>query len=196
MNLPREGDGGEQTHTNMKLQRSIRIFASNYLQDNLLTLQGLPTRIQLRKIREQKEQEAEELRLNLIRQKEEERIMKEEAIAAAAAIASAKKDNKLLLTESTIMGKLDATFKDKFGVTFNALGIGPSKGIESSSVGWSAAPVISDTLDDEFDPFELQRQQLLSYIEQARDAKKFDEMEALQQSLAEIERMMEQNVTI
>ena len=32
--------------------------------------------------------------------------------------------------------------------------------------------------------------ELLSYIKQAREAKKFDEMEALQQSLAEIESMI------
>ncbi len=126
------------------------------------------------------------MRQTLIRQKEEERLLMEEAAAAAI-----KKDKSL--TESRTMGKLDVSFKETLEVTF---GIGSSsKGTDSSS-GWSAAPVISDTLDDEFDPFELQRQQLLSYIEQAKDARKFDEMKALQESLAEIERMMEQNITI
>ena len=114
-----------------------------------------------------------------------------EAEKAAAAASASKKDNKHV-TEPSLKNKFDSTFKD----TFSALGIGGKEASRDSSVGWSAAPVISDTLGDEFDPFELQRQQLLSYIEQAREAKKFDEMEALQQSLAEIESMMEDNVTI
>ena len=200
LNLAPEGRGGVATPANLKLQRSVRIFASNYLQENLLTLQNLPTRIQLRKIRDAKEKEAEELRRNLIRQKEEQRLLEEEA---AAAIAS-KRDNKPTAgaptnsMDASLMNKLDSTFKDTIEMTFSALGIGSSKGgtnTNEPSVGWSAAPVISDTLGDEFDPFELQRQQLLSYIEQARDAKKFDEVEALEQSLAEIESMMGQTVT-
>ncbi len=111
-----------------------------------------------------------------------------EAEKAAAAASASKKDNRHVV-EPSLKDKFDSTFK-------SALGIGGKDVSHESSVGWSAAPVISDTLGDEFDPFELQRQQLLSYIEQAREAKKFDEMEALQQSLAEIESMMEDNVTM
>lgn len=112
--------------------------------------------------------------------------------AAAAAMATAKKDK----PESSIMDKLDNTIKDTLGMSFK-MGSKETttKTDSSSSVGWTAAPVISSTLGDDFDPFELQRQQLLSYIEQAREAKKYDEMEALQMSLAEIESMMTESVT-
>ena len=178
----------EPTPANMKLQKNVRVYASNYLQDNLLTLEGLPTRVKLKEIREKKEREAEEMRKKLIRQKEQQRMQEEEAAAAAAAAMASKRD-KLEVNFNPLDSKirLSPTLKKAKA----ALGIGPKEQTKNTS-GWTAEPVISSTLVDDFDPFELQKQQLLSYIEQAKDAKRFDEVEALQLSLAEIESMMEQ----
>ena len=182
-------DGREPTPTCQKVQRSIRVYASTYLQENLLSLPGLPTREKLKQIREEKEKEAEERRHAMMRHKEEQREL--EAVAAAAA---AKKESTKLEISFSIDTKfrVSPTFTKKAKAVF---------GIKMSDIddvdkdltsGWTAEPVISSTLDVEVDPFELQRQQLLSYINQAQQAKRFDEVATLKESLREIESLMEQ----
>ena len=58
---------------NLKLQRGIRVYASNYLQENLLSLPALPSREKLKEIRAAKEEEAERRKQEILRQKEEQR---------------------------------------------------------------------------------------------------------------------------
>ena len=83
-------DGRDPSSRHLKVQRGVRIFASTYLQDNLLTLPALPTREKLNKIRIDREREAEERRKEIERQLEEQRrcellrIQEEEAAASAA----------------------------------------------------------------------------------------------------------------
>ena len=176
----------EPSPTCHRVQRGVRVHASNYLQENLLTLQALPTREKLKEIREARERDAEEKRQALIKQKEHQRQLEE----AAAAAAISKKESKLEVSYSSVDNKcrVSPTFTKKAKAI-----LGMKTGddiVEEGDGGWTAEPAISTTLDDEFDPFELQRQQLLSYIDQAIEAKRFDEVPALQESLQQIEILM------
>ena len=125
----------------------------------------------------------------MMRHKEEQRELE-----AAAAAAAAKKESTKLEIPFSIDTKfrVSPTFTKKAKAVF---------GIKMSDIedvdkdltsGWTAEPAISSTLDVEVDPFELQRQQLLSYINQAEQAKRFDEVATLKESLREIESLMEQ----
>ena len=91
-------DGQEPSPKCQKVQKSVRMFASTYLQENLLNLPPLPTREKLNQIREEKERQAEEKRQAMIRLKEEERLQQE---AAAAALAM-KKETSLPKLELTV----------------------------------------------------------------------------------------------
>lgn len=193
-----------------KIQRNVRLFASNYLQENLLTLPGLPSLEKLKEIRQQKEREVEEKKLRLMKEKEEKRELE---IAAAA--ATVKKENSFFGSkkESTLMPlpgikkeasssrleisfsaldskvRLSPTFKQKAKAVFGIKT--PDEPPRTSSGGWTAESALSEYHDDgELDPFELQRQQLLGYIAQAQQAKRFDEVATLRESLHEIEALM------
>lgn len=193
-----------------KIQRNVRLFASNYLQENLLTLPGLPSLEKLKEIRQQKEREVEEKKLRLMKEKEEKRELE---IAAAA--ATVKKENSFFGSkkEPTLMPlpgikketsssrleisfsaldskvRLSPTFKQKAKAVFGIKT--PDEPPRTSSGGWTAESALSEYHDDgELDPFELQRQQLLGYIAQAQQAKRFDEVATLRESLNEIEALM------
>ena len=60
--------------------------------------------------------------------------------------------------------------------------------------GWMCNTQVRRSFDerDEKDPFVVQREQLLSYIAQAKSAKRFDEVRALEQSLRDIETVMQE----
>ena len=67
------------------------------------------------------------------------------------------------------------------------------KGVDSvDGTGWVGTVVSRDSLTSE-DPFVVQREQLLSFIQQARLGGRQDEVEALQESLREIEHIVEQD---
>lgn len=161
------------------------MYASTYLQENLFTLPGLPTKDKLKEIREAKEKEAEERKLRLAREKE----MKREQEAAAAA---AKKESSLSKLEASFSA-LDTRISLRVSPTFTkkakaVLGI---KKAESNPKGWTAESTLEGFQDDGvLDPFELQRKQLLGYISQAEQAKRYDEVATLKESLREIEYLM------
>ena len=195
--------------TAQKLARGIRVYASNYLQENLLTLPSLPTQQQLVELKEEQERAAQERLKEIERQREEQRILnaKHEAEAAAAA------------EEKTVFDKMAADFTvDKFSSGFDKFtsdidrlfsmetirgiskGIKPNtkeeggRGREMQGGGWicDTDKEVSGCVDDEDDPFVIQRDQLISFIAQARAAKRFDEVRALEESLREIENVMQQ----
>ena len=61
-----------------------------------------------------------------------------------------------------------------------------------SPSGWTVDSTVYGSVDSTSDPFELQRRQLLIYIEQAKKAKRHDELVALEASLRDIEALMSQ----
>lgn len=168
---------------------------------------------QLQQIKEQKEKEAAERLREIERQREEQRLLnlKHEAKLRAAAEEKSGLDKLSADVDSGIgkisagMGKLTAEMdkllsvdklRDK--ITFKkdeeAVGISGWVGEgDGGQGGWMCAPeMVVRTTEEEDDPFMVQREQLLSYIAQAREAKRMDEVRALEQSLIDIEQFMEQ----
>lgn len=186
-----------------KLARSVRVFASNYLQQHLLTLPSLPTAQQLAEIKEQKEREAQEKIREIERQREQQRQQN----ALREAKAAAAKKQKAAEEESSLQSDLNKTaasaekfFKD---ISKGFQSILPANKTEKEEIsgdrveegGWMCnTKQVMRSFDDEMedDPFVVQREQLLSYIAQAKDAKRFDEVRALEQSLRDIEAVMQE----
>lgn len=170
-----------------KLVRGIRAYASNYLQEHLLTLPALPTTQQLAEIKERKERQTRETLLEIERQREEKRKQNLAQEAAADGL------NKIPSKFASDMDKLFSvnTIRD---ISKELKGIIPTGHKEEElERGEATAAWMCDTnqvttsLDlDEEDPFQVQYEQLLSYISQARQAKRFDEVRALEESLRDI----------
>ena len=205
----------------VKLCRGVRIFASNYLQDNLLTLPSLPTMQKLAEIRETKEMEAKERLREIEKQRELHRQQElsrlpthtnitkalaeeqrrtieedERGLAGAARTFSAdpaqgdkrNRFEKLKMFSTKVIPKVN--FKREMG----AGGGGGAARIErlNSGSGWMGNAEAFGSMDSQDDPFTLQRQQLLGFIQQARAAGRADEVAALEESLCEIESLMSQ----
>lgn len=206
-------DGREPSTRHLKVQRGVRIFASTYLQDNLLTLPALPTREKLNKIRNEKEREAEERRKEIERQLEEQRRcellrIQEEEAAASAARKTILSDKPSTDSNPLSMRSLEGHFT-KLSSEFSTFSIEGRLSKFSSEVkrsflkedsqkqqakGWAVESGRNrhDSIDD---PFEVQRQQLIQYLEQAKIAGRVDEVAAIQESLRDIEAEIEMRET-
>ena len=185
-----------------KLSRSVRVFASNYLQEHLLTLPSLPTLEQLREVKKRKEREAEERLREIEHQREEQRRLNAicEAETAAEEMSGLEKLSAGMDKFSAGMDRLlsmdkikDLTkdFQSKISFKKDGESVRVSGGSEES--GWMCdTDMVVRSVDSEEDPFMVQREQLLSYITQARDANRMDEVHALEVSLRDIEAAMEE----
>ena len=152
------------------------MFASNYLQQHLLTLPAVPTLEQFQKLRDQREREALERMRELEQQREEQRqlLLMREAKEAA-----------------TVDSGLRASIREM--VSFKKDEELVEAGVRRRSEGgWMCASGTVTSSADFEDPFVLQRDQLVTYIAQARQARRQDEVQALEQSLRDIEKAMEQ----
>lgn len=169
-----------------KLGQNIRRYTSHYLQENMLTLSALPTNVQLRELRERKEREAMERVKEIERQRELRRQREAQSAAGVAGgptpigTAGGERSGIDKFIDKMASSKLAVSFKkDLFSVDLER-----DRGVQDS--GWITERN-KDFVDTGDDPFLLQKQQLLSYIEQARAGKRMDEVAALEQSLREIE---------
>lgn len=177
----------ETSIRDQKLGQNIRRFASTYLQENMLALPALPTNVQLREIRERREREALERVKEIERQRELKR-QKEALNAAGVAMVTRHLEQEeksgfdrfIDFSKTKIASsKLNVSFrKDAPSVEVDPAGVQQS--------GWIASKEI-EIVDTGADPFQLQKQQLMAYIKQARAANRMDEVDALEQSLRDIE---------
>lgn len=110
-----------------------------------------------------------------------------------------KNDTPAATEEKSGLEVLSAGFKkftsdvDKFFSmnTLKGLGIGKNEEERKQDGGWKIdTSKVVRSVECEDDPFAIQREQLLSYIAQAREEKRFDEVRALEHSLHEIETAM------
>lgn len=180
---------------NEKLCKAIRTFASGYLQENLLSLPSLPTAVRLREIRAAKEREAQETIKELERQREAKRKL-EASLGAAVGGETATEKRGLdkfldkfdidLPNLPSVSFKKDASTKDGASVSVARFDR------TNSNSGWMSDSIVVGSIDSQEDPFVLQQQQLLSFISQARDAGRLDEVAALESSLREIEFTMDE----
>ena len=169
-----------------KLTRSVRVYASNYLQDNLLSLPSLPTEAKLTQIRDRVEREAKERVRELERAREEQKIKEEEeAMAACASVLDERSGlDKFLDFSKELSTKVTISLKKE------SEPVGVPLVRQASNSGWMCSSTVVKSIDSSEDPFDVQRQQLLSYIKQAREANRMDEVNALEMSLREIETTM------
>lgn len=194
-----------------KLARGVRAYVSNYLQEHLLTLPSLPTQQQLAEIKERREREAEERLAQIEQQREEQRILnaKREAEAAAEEKSALEKMSAKITYDVTTekisegFGKFTSdmdrlfsreTIKD-ISKEFQSIIPSSSKkeGKEEQDKGWMCnSNQVVTSLDPVDNPFAVQRDQLLSFIAQAQEARRFDEVRALEESLHEIEAVMQE----
>lgn len=151
--------------SSMKLQRAIRSNAVNFLQQNMIWLQSLPTEQEINEIKEEKRLEAQ-------RRVEEERqkaIMREK---------KRKEDDLKKLNQKTDGITI---FKDK-PISNNNVHSNENK----TYSGWKPSET-KPLVDSESDPMLQQITIIKNYIREAKNAKKFDEMRILQQNLKELQ---------
>ena len=195
------------------------MYASTYLQENLLSLPSLPTHHQLAEIRQRKEEEARERLREMERQRE---ILRQEELArnlthsVAMTSGSALDDDMYDDDDRGFAGASTSysvdlasgekkkrfeklkNFSNKVIPRVNFKKEGGGGGEEGSvrverlgsGSGWMSTSKAFGSIDSQDDPFTLQREQLLGYIKQARVAGRTDEVAVLEQSLCEIERLM------
>ena len=189
-------EGPDPSPRVVKLYRGIRVYASNYLQENLLVLPALPTPEKLREIREAKEREAWE-RIRELEQRRE-LLRQQEAAQLGAGVAGSKEletgeegeggEKRRVFRLSVKMPNI--SFK-KDGKDGEIVGIDiPKSKRSSSSSGWMGDSLAVGSVDSSEDPFILQKQQLQCFIQQARRANRTDEVQALEASLRDIETSM------
>jgi rabenosyn-5 len=154
-----------------KLYKNIRQAAASFLQTNMIYLQPLPKPEELQEMREARERERQEAER---REAERRRERKEQAekLKKEAAKQKCQAIQNMDGSES-----LDSALSGHSG--------GKGKG-ESGDVAW--VPESNPVIKEEHDPFLLQYQRLVGYIEQAHKANRLDEVEALEISLRQIER--------
>ena len=188
-------EGPDPSPRIVKLYRGIRVYASNYLQDNLLLLPSLPTPEQLREIREAKEKEAWERIRELERQRE--LLRQQEAAQLGAGVAGnmereeEEEEGHRLFGMSVKMKMPSISFKKDGRKDGGIVGIDIPKPKRSfSSSGWMSESMAVGSVDSSEDPFVLQIQQLQCFIRQARAANRLDEVQALEASLRDVESSM------
>ncbi len=154
------------------------MYASNYLQENLLSIPSLPTEAKLREIRERIERE------NLERKRELERAR--ELARQEEERASKTSEERSGLDRFRDFSK---DFSTKVAITFkrDSEELDMPIGRKGSTSGWMCSSSVARSIDSTEDPFEMQKQQLLAYIKQAREAGRMDEVHALEISLREIQ---------
>ena len=166
----------------IRLQKSVRQFASGYLQGNMIAMVPLPSEQQLQALQEDKKRI----------QAERTRKEREEAQQAAERVKQMQlQQQRREQTDEMRMSDLKRTTPDRdVGNVHHADSSRRSRALSGS--GWQ--PTINPKLDDELemkDPLEIQRDMLKSYIEQAKAAGRGDELAALREALDDIEYQLE-----
>lgn len=170
---------------------------------------SLPTQQKLAEMKEERERKAQERLREIERQRQQEIILKAQREAEAATAEKSVMDSiSSDLTAEKIsegFGKFTSdldrlfsmnTIKDLSKEIQAIMPGGVKEEEEKSEVevgGWICnTDQVVTAVDEEDDPFMIQREQLLSFIAQAKEAKRFDEMRALEESLKEIEAVMQE----
>ena len=149
-----------------RLYRNIRQAVALFLQDKMVCLQPLPTAAELVELRQAREQEVRD------REKRAEEERRKQAEAALSRQTQKTRQS----------GPKGISLDDGASA---AMGVVREEG-QQKEASW--VPVARPAATEESDPFVLQYQLLVGYIEQAHRENKLDEVEALEVSLRHIER--------
>ncbi|XP_041350163.1 rabenosyn-5-like [Gigantopelta aegis] len=140
------------------LQKSIRIYASNFMQENLMGLQALPSEEEYTRMQESRK----------------EKIQQQIAVERLAAMEAQEKERRNEEPEKPGKSPTDSV---------KQLGHRRSDSSDSVGKGWKPAEVVAKADDPMLQQIEIIR----GYVRQAREAKKWDEVEMLEQNLKEIQ---------
>lgn len=157
------------TPKSQKIQNGIQQFVNQYLQDHMIGLRPLPTPEILQEIREKR------------RRDNEERAALEEA---------QRRDAQKKVQEQRKSTKV--TFSKMSDINDSAVDFASSENFSPSIWVPASLAGTGQLTDVDEDPFLIQRRQLLTYIEQAREEKKMDEVETLEFSLQQIDAQIEE----
>lgn len=146
----------------MKLQRGIRAFATGYLQENMFTLPNLPPVDKISKLQEERAKA-------LARKASEEKAQRERAMQERLRAAKVRQQGHGDLNRNEPSGKLKTAQQTPESVVGN---------------GWGPVPITQGSSPD---PMLQQMDIIKSYIVQARQQKKYDEVEMLERNLMELE---------
>ncbi|XP_022804104.1 rabenosyn-5-like [Stylophora pistillata] len=146
----------------MKLQRGIRAFATGYLQENMFTLPNLPPVDKISKLQEERAKA-------LARKAAEEKAQRERAMQERLRAAKVRQQGHGDLNRNEPSGKLKTAQQTPESVVGN---------------GWGPVPITQGSSPD---PMLQQMDIIKSYIVQARQQKKYDEVEMLERNLMELE---------
>lgn len=152
-------------HT-LKLQKKIRAYATGYLQENMFTLPNLPPLDRVRKLQEDRAN-------SLARRATEEKAQRERAMQErlqAAKMQQHKREESGDFNRNRPPGKVHTGRQTS-----------PESG---SGNGWGPVPVMQGSSPD---PMLQQIDIIKSYIRQAKEQHKFDEVDMLQKNLMELE---------
>ncbi|KAK3101522.1 hypothetical protein FSP39_004200 [Pinctada imbricata] len=145
----------------LQLQRAIRLYASNFMQDNMLGLQSLPSEEQYKMLQERRTQEIQQ------------------RIAAERLAAIEAQEREKRLQEAKEGGHKNTPSSVK--VTEER----PRSGSKKLTSWMPSESNIN--FSDRDDPMIQQMNIIRGYIKQARQAQKFDEVNMLEQNLKELQ---------
>ena len=154
------------------LQKAIRVYASNFMQENMMGLQNLPSEEQYEKL--QKRRTAE--------------IQKRIASERQATIAAQEQERRLLQEQMRDEEKRERAGSHKKSNSGSGRNWLPSEGhkrSDSTGKGWKPAESVMTTSTS--DPMMQQMEIISGYIKQARDARKWDEVKMLEQNLKDLQ---------
>ena len=149
----------------MKLQKGIRAYATGYLQENMFTLPNLPPVDKISKLQEERAN-------SLARKAAEEKAQRERAMQErlqAAKLQQHRRQGSGDLNRNEPSGKVKTVQQTPESVVGN---------------GWGPVPITQGSSPD---PMLQQIDIIKSYIKQAKQQRKFDEVEMLERNLMELE---------
>lgn len=158
------------------LQKAIRVYASNFMQENMMGLQNLPSEEQYEKLQKKRTAEiqkriASERQAAFAAQEQERRLLQEQKVA------SLKEEE-----------KRERSGSHKRSNSAGGQGWLPGDGhkrSDSTGKGWKPAESVVTTNTN--DPMIQQMEIIRGYIKQARDAHKWDEVNMLEQNLKDLQ---------
>lgn len=150
------------SHQTMKLQKGIRTFATGYLQENMFTLPNLPSVDKISKLQEERANA-------LARKAAEEKEKRERAMQERLRAAKVRQQGHGDLNRNEPSSKLKTAQQTPESVMGN---------------GWGPVPITQGSSPD---PMLQQIDIIKSYIVQAKQQRKFDEVEMLERNLMELE---------
>ena len=158
------------------LQKAIRVYASNFMQENMMGLQNLPSEEQYEKLQNKRTAEiqkriARERQATLAAQEQERQLLQEQKLAN--------------LREEEKRERADSHKRSNSASGRGWLPSDGHKRSDSTGKGWKPAEsVVTSSTND---PMMQQMEIIRGYIKQARDAHKWDEVKMLEQNLKDLQ---------